>query len=1535
MNRKFKPNRQGITLLFVISMIVLFLLMGTAFVIVANDFNRVSVNRILSNVPEGQGSVQGNQLLEEAILQIIRGTNLREVDSPLRTNDLLADQYGYGIRAYVSPSTVPTGNPGSNATVAPAFIGNSAGNDDGFFIQLALDSDPNPDPSDPPDNMCFDLRTLDLAPRPLTDINNNNLGNLSGTFGGRVLSFVSGPAKGFSTRIVADAFTTNGTLQFRIPATSISGDTIDFDPASLAGSEVIINGRDFSGSGANVLADANGDPIGVGLDALAPNRVGRSHTANLLSYLNRSDSVNEPWDAADISNPFLSGFSQNGTLIPSFAPTAFRAFDEGNDGLPDVDTDGDGVPDSYWMDLGMSIITNSQGQRFRPLFAIHIRDLDGLLNLNAHGNLTHLTGGIDVDDMHAWAGGTPPGGARGMGFGTPEINLIGGLSDNQAILTRIMNARYGADQVPGDDATPSRFSRAKLFGHPTTGTVGGLYGTTMDIDGRFLIGTPITTTDPNFINSLPQIDRPLTLNVDEFLGNPYEFSLSGSPVGDDAPFTITELERILRPNDIDSRMLPSRLSNILDDDASINPRLFTTDGYDVPMLFRSFPEVMIRQLRVRGVANDELVGRTNLLNGQLAFAPEFFAGLKMDINRPFDDGTDNNSNNVVGDPNETMAVNSDAENILGTDAAQMDLAYANIRNSAADSNPRVIFARNLYMLAMLLLDPVDLDQNGTVEPPEELAFARAMAQWAVNVVDFRDPDSIHTRFVYDPNPFDAQGWNPTTDDADNDLPADAISFVWGCERPELLITETLAGHNRNTEDLPNGGGTVAGAGGGAQDADFDQRLRPEAFAYFELYNPWVQNDLNQTFDGGLYDNNQGVQITRVNDSGAPVWRFEIERNEGADQDPKPLRYVYMTDPTGAPITYNDSDQNQVPGDIEVFYPATPSNVNIEPGDHAVIGTRGFSDGGNEFRTFLGRRRDAGDGVELDETTHLSLNAAARTLTRYNAISDSSETRNTGIVFVDQAAQLNGNGEITPADERQFSLSDPYDGYDDVGLTPIMNGDGFTYDTIKPQPLDLAGQEDGNRNDADLLKILISNGVSKDFRTIRLQRLANPLIEWDPVLNPYLTIDSMDTDLISYNGAHNPDTDMEPGLMDATDGGAVSHERGFGTPVERQLWTARRSATPAGGAPGDMTHNFDQDLVESLGKTNDADLIGATTFPWLTWNNRPFASHMEIMNVPYLAPDQLTYAPENSTATTFSVDDGTIMNPYTDMRPGSEAEVLAGRYGHLLNFFGTDLDPATNNFADAYRLLDYLEVPSRFVGTESYYLTNDSSGVIQNVPLHPFNTISRYRVPGKININTIPPNEPNLMNFGVPESSASDSSFVWDALADGYVSELDWRTFKDTLYGSVPNGPVTNPFRPADAANLVPGLGPIPGVSCTLLRPRTPTPSENPPFDYDSANLSDDADRSAAFRNGFRTRLGNMVTTKSSVFAGWITVGYFQVDPDDDLTMSGGAGVEIGEDRGEQVRNRAFFVFDRSIPVAYEPGKNHNVDKAIRVKTIID
>ena len=83
-----------------------------------------------------------------------------------------------------------------------------------------------------------------------------------------------------------------------------------------------------------------------------------------------------------------------------------------------------------------------------------------------------------------------------------------------------------------------------------------------------------------------------------------------------------------------------------------------------------------------------------------------------------------------------------------------------------------------------------------------------------------------------------------------------------------------------------------------------------------------------------------------------------------------------------------------------------------------------------------------------------------------------------------------------------------------------------------------------------------------------------------------------------------------------------------------------------------------------------------------------------------------------------------------------------------------------------------------------------------------------------------------------------------------------------------------------------------------------------------------------FRNEVRQRLGSMVTTRSSVFSIWITVGYFDVDE------FGRIGAERGSLEGQVERNRAFYMFDRSIPMAFEPGKDHNVDNGILVRTII-
>ena len=73
---------------------------------------------------------------------------------------------------------------------------------------------------------------------------------------------------------------------------------------------------------------------------------------------------------------------------------------------------------------------------------------------------------------------------------------------------------------------------------------------------------------------------------------------------------------------------------------------------------------------------------------------------------------------------------------------------------------RQLFARHLYVLAMTLVDPVPLPATGGltnakyVEKTEKRA--RQLAQWAINVVDFRDSDNCMTGFEYDTEPFD--GW---------------------------------------------------------------------------------------------------------------------------------------------------------------------------------------------------------------------------------------------------------------------------------------------------------------------------------------------------------------------------------------------------------------------------------------------------------------------------------------------------------------------------------------------------------------------------------------------------------------------------------------------------------------------------------------------------------------------------------------------------------------------------------------------------------
>jgi hypothetical protein len=172
------------------------------------------------------------------------------------------------------------------------------------------------------------------------------------------------------------------------------------------------------------------------------------------------------------------------------------------------------------------------------------------------------------------------------------------------------------------------------------------------------------------------------------------------------------------------------------------------------------------------------------------------------------------------------------------------------------------------------------------------------------------------------------------------------------------------------------------------------------------------------------------------------------------------------------------------------------------------------------------------------------------------------------------------------------------------------------------------------------------------------------------------------------------------------------------------------------------------------------------------------------------------------------------------------------------------------------------------------------------------------------------------------------------------------------------------FDPASGRLLASG---IPLFSETfgsqLLSPTNP-PTISGPFV--------DGERNAPMMYQPMTRLENLTTNRSNVFAIWITVGYFEVEkaPDwndpnttertkirarfggtlndaDAATQAALAlynrvypdgymlGKEIGSDTGDTKRHRGFYIFDRSEEVGFKPGEDLNVENAIRLRRRIE
>jgi len=1388
------------------------------------------------------------------------------------------------------------------------------------------------------------------------------------------------------------------------------------------------------------------------------------------------------------------------------------------DGPWDVDNDGDGFPESIWVDLGFPVQTAPDGRRFKPLFAILCTDLDGRLNVNAHGSPVEVdqyatplpvTTAYLATNKNNKVATTGDIQGVGQGFGTPEIRLGGllaapgdveelyyGHSDTSTTPAHYTEGRYGELPAAGGRKLPGTssgvdawLSKFKQFSVPQTremfdaSTGWPIFPTTPGdaTMGWAAYGTPCDYRGTSW-TGIDQFGQPVTWGapgrnatgtiLTEPFNDHYEFDLSHKIVrgslfqgARDNPFQISELERILRYYDADASTLPDRLRHLLDEsdlmasngDPKQLRQLVTTHQYDLPSPSVSvtrelalsdntfkhagdLTELLVRRIRLENTTMTVVDAQNAIRNSKL-LSPELLAGRRMDLNRPFGNGRDDNGDGVVDEPAEAL------QEILNMGLTgynvNMDLNNDGVVNND-DKLARQDFAKQLYLLLMLLKGPGNIDFDGNNANNSDRETAYGLAQFAINAVDFRDRDVINTPFEFDISPFKDDlniASTPNTWNVDGIIGGSPDDFaiyrglVWGCERPEVLMTETLAFHDRRTEDTdqehtPVPGGSEKGkttdmdSNNQPKDSDFDQRLQPRGAFFVELYNPWSssaaarnsecyqdgqQNTVNNLENGVVLSKITPVPVDDPAETTQHgVWRLLVVRN---DPNPMPVPVVPIIDsdpddpdPTRRPTSYIDRSvyfcwSQNVPNDplhgeaycvgANMSLPFSP----LWPGRYAVVGGYSRTDGAGaakRYSTLIGRHKDvvkyptAVTDMKQADTRRIEMGLYPNEMppiTTAAPITSQVEVKNNENIIppppaaADKLAPIailidsvrTGSGGATA---RRLSISEPIGGYTAPSGTFVPGSDmgEGAYSEIQDTPFDTAR--------------FGSDGTYYSYAVVHLQRLADPTRRWNPepgqgghqpsyAVNPYLTVDTMTVDLTVFNGVWDS---ADPGLNDATGTYFATLQRGnIDNTQANRLWR-HEPPTPLAAVttpdPGSQMV-FKYPLNHTLGFINKEFLpsmmsgdvtakglpsgyIGAPkeqAFPWLTWNNRPYVGPLELMLVPKARQSQLLREFDVTTNTSADIYDPT---------PG-----VPQRFPHLLNFFKSRRESSPGMDAPSlFRVFEYLQVPSRFVGTETFLkpsaVVSDTNLPTYNVRHYPpFNGVSNYRDPGRINLNTI----------------AESTSTVWDGVRAGRMGYPAWfdganpsRSLAVSRQGYSGNAyefpsPFMNPFRSFGGAQMrLPGFPARDEIDVTIFRKQGTEvyPNNNGsvhPLFVDDLTING-SPVNAPWADGLRSpyfyfqdmqRYANLVTTRSNVYAIWMTVGYFEVTPwggyanpnssiptVDEVHPDGfQLGQELGLDTGEVKRHRAFYIFDRSLPVGFKRGENLNLDKGMLLKRFIE
>jgi hypothetical protein len=218
-----------------------------------------------------------------------------------------------------------------------------------------------------------------------------------------------------------------------------------------------------------------------------------------------------------------------------------------------------------------------------------------------------------------------------------------------------------------------------------------------------------------------------------------------------------------------------------------------------------------------------------------------------------------------------------------------------------------------------------------------------------------------------------------------------------------------------------------------------------------------------------------------------------------------------------------------------------------------------------------------------------------------------------------------------------------------------------------------------------------------------------------------------------------------------------------------------------------------------------------------------------------------------------------------------------------------------------------------------------------------------RIPGKINLNTVW--EPEIFLALCDPQPSNGPTFTRTNVQAMFQQLLQLRT-PNLLATGGGLSPGDRPFLSLATGYALPQTAANPdpqhprrgsGINDTLLRAAQPDADLLAGGGAATPRLFQLPDTEHPYWQGeLLTKIFNQVTTRSNVFAVWLTVGFFEVT--DDSARPAQLGAEVGRAENRQVRHRLFAIVDRSL-MDGNPGPAANFklrsDAAVAYFSVID